>query len=146
MRRKYWVKRIKPPSYLISDYSKPGAIEERYIQEPLIKFIQPPKKIYVSEPMSEEPPLVTVKLDCVVNVTGVACKATSGEVSIISRNEPTEALKNKKPRIHQQVVAYAPDLGTPSRYGGWVSPYEMVNRGRLGPSRIERKKKTYEYY
>ena len=69
-----------------------------------------------------------------------------GKIAVEMKNEPTKALKNKKPRIHQQVVAYAPDLGIPSRYGSWVSPYEMINRGRLGPSRIERKKKTYDYY
>ncbi len=145
MRRKYWLKRIKPPSYLISDYSKPEAMEERYIQEPPIKFIDPPKEIFTPEPMSQKS-TVAVKVDCFVNVTGVVCKASAGEINVISRNEPTEALKNKKPSMHPREVAYAPDLGTPSRYGGWVSPYGMVNRGRLGSSRIERKKKTYEYY
>ena len=138
MRRKYWVRRIKPPSYLISDYSKPGAMEERYIQEPPIKFIDPPEEIFTPEPKSKKS-TVTVKVDCVVNVTGVVCKASAGEINIISRNEPTEHLKNMKKALHPRFVPNAPVLYHDPKYGGWIDPYEFR-------SKPKKKEKKYEYY
>jgi len=118
----------------LSEHSQRGKITARYIDySPTQKF----KKAQKAQPQS---------ISCTVQLSGSSCQLEVGKIAVEMKNEPTEALKNKKPRIHQQVVPYAPDLGIPSRYGGWVSPYEMVNRGRLGPSRIERKKKTYEYY
>ena len=138
MRRKYWLKRVKPPSYLISDYSKPGAMEERYIQEPPIKFIDPPEEIFTPEPKSQKS-TVTVKVDCVVNVTGVVCKASAGEINIISRNEPTEPLKNMNTTIHSRIVASAPMLYHDPKYGGWDNPYKFR-------SKPQKKEKKYEYY
>ena len=119
---------------LVSDHAQPSKIKSRYIDRTPLRYF-PRARTEVRETQ-----------DCTVLLSGVSCAVAAGEVSVISRNEPTEALKNKKPRIHPRVVAYTPDLGIPSRYGGWVSPYGMVNQGRLGSSRIERKKKTYEYY
>ena len=119
---------------LVSDHAQPSKIKSRYIDRTPLRYF-PRARTEVRETQ-----------DCTVFLSGVSCAVAAGEVSVISRNEPTEALKNKKPRIHPREVAYAPDLGIPSRYGGWVSPYGMVNRGHLGSSRIERKKKTYEYY
>ena len=139
MRRKYWLKRIKPPSYLISDYSKPGAMEERYIQEPRIKFINPPEEIFAPEPLSQKS-TATVKVDCVVSVNGVACKASAGEINIISRNEPTEPLKNMKKALHPRFVPNAPVLSHDPKYGGWIDPYAF----RIKPKKKEEKK--FEYY
>ena len=58
---------------------------------------------------------------------------------LVSGNEPTERLKNKKPAIHQRVCAYGPDLGHDPRYGGWIDPFEFVSKPKKKP-------KTYEYY
>ena len=138
MRRKYWVRRIKPPSYLISDYSKPGAMEERYIQEPRIKFINPPMEIFTPEPLSQKS-TATVKVDCVVSVNGVACKASAGEINIISRNEPTEPLKNMNTTIHARFVPSAPILYHDPKYGGWDDPYKFRVK-------LQKKEKKYEYY
>ena len=119
---------------LVSDHAQPSKIKSRYIDRTPLRYF-PRARTEVRETQ-----------DCTVVLSGVSCAVAAGEVSVVSRNEPTEALKNKKPSMHPREVAYAPDLGTPSRYGGWVGPYGMVNRGCLGSSRIERKKKTYEYY
>ena len=127
-------RRKRNPKGLVSEHANPSTISARYFDYAPLRYFPKPK-----------PQEATIK-NCTVRLSGSSCSVGMGEVGVMARNEPTEALKNKKPRIHQQVVPYAPDLGIPSRYGGWVSPYEMVNRGRLGPSRIERKKKTYEYY
>ena len=133
-KRLYRKRRKHNPNGLVSEHAQPGKIQSRYIDYTPLRYFPAPK-LEVKE-----------SKDCTVLLVGVGCSALAGEVSVISRNEPTKALKNKKPRIHPREVAYAPDLGIPSRYGSWISPYGMVNRGRLGPSRIERKKKTYEYY
>ena len=127
-------RRKRYPTGLVSDHAQPSKIKSRYIDRTPLRYFP----VARTEVMQTQ--------DCTVLLSGMSCTVAAGEVSVISRNEPTEALKNKKPRIHPREVAYAPDLGTPSRYGGWVGPYGMVNRGCLGSSRIERKKKTYEYY
>ena len=142
MRKRYWSRRNKPASHYLSDYNNPRIIDARYIQPSPFNFIPCPEQPVVVEPVEE----VVVRTDCQIKVSGLECVMETGSVEVISWNEPTEALKNKKTSMHPREVAYAPDLGTSSRYGGWVGPYGMVNRGCLGSSRIERKKKTYEYY
>jgi len=82
---------------------------------------------------------VTVKVDCVVNVNRVACKASAGEINIISRNEPTEPLKNMKKALYPRFVPSAPMMYHDPKYGGWIDPYEV----RSKPKKME---KDYEYY
>ena len=138
MRKYYWLRRQKPSSHLISDYSQSSRLEDRYIQDAGIHFVPPP-----SEPEELFEPLekrVEVRVDCQVSVGGVSCSVEVGELGLeISGNEPTERLKNKKPAIHQRVCAYGPDLGHDPRYGGWIDPFEFVSKPKKKP-------KTYDYY
>jgi len=138
MRKYYWLRRQKPSSHLISDYSQSSRLEDRYIQDAGIHFVPPP-----SEPEELFEPLekrVEVRVDCQVSVGRVSYSVEVGELGLeISGNEPTERLKNKKPAIHQRVCAYGPDLGHDPRYGGWIDPFEFV-------SKPKKKRKTYEYY
>ena len=138
MRKYYWLRRQKPPSHLISDYSQSSLMEDRYIQDSGIQFVPPPAELEeIFEPLEER---AEVRVDCRVSVGGVSCGMEAGELGLeISGNEPTERLKNKKPAIHQRVCAYGPDLGHDPRYGGWIDPFEFV-------SKPKKKRKTYEYY
>ena len=138
MRKYYWLRRQKPSSHLISDYSQSSRLEDRYIQDAGIHFVPPP-----SEPEELFEPLekrVEVRVDCQVSVGRVSYSVEVGELGLeISGNEPTERLKNKKPAIHQRVCAYGPDLGHDPRYGGWIDPFEFVSKPKKKP-------KTYDYY
>ena len=138
MRKYYWLRRQKPPSHLISDYSQSSRLEDRYIQDTGIHFMAPPAELEeFFEPLEES---VEVRVDCQVSVEGVSCNVEVANLDIlVSGNEPTERLKNKKPAIHQRVCAYGPDLGHDPRYGGWIDPFEFV-------SKPKKKTKNYEYY
>ena len=138
MRKYYWLKRRRPASYLISEYSSQSKLEDRYIQDSGIRFVPPPAElIELPEPIEDR---VEVRVDCQVSVGGVSCGVEVGELGLeISGNEPTERLKNKKQAIHQRVCAYGPDLGHDPRYGGWIDPFEFVSKPKKKP-------KTYDYY
>ena len=127
-------RRKRYPTGLVSDHAQPSKIKSRYIDRTPLRYF-PVTRAEVKETQ-----------DCTVLLSGMSCTVAAGDVSVISRNEPTEALKNKKPVIHPRQIANAPDMGFPSRYGGWIDPFESVNQREFGSSRIERKKKTYEYY
>ena len=138
MRKYHWLKRRRPASYLISEYSSQSKLEDRYIQNSGIRFVPPPAEL--EEPFEPLEESAEVRVDCQVSVGGVSCGMEVGELELeISGNEPTERLKNKKPAIHQRVCAYGPDLGHDPRYGGWIDPFEFV-------SKPQKKRKTYEYY
>ena len=138
MRKYYWLQRQKPASHLISDYSQSSRLEDRYIQDSGIHFVSPPSELEeFFEPLEER---AEVRVDCQVSVEGVSCGVEVANLDIlVSGNEPTERLKNKKPAIHQRVCAYGPDLGHDPRYGGWIDPFEFI-------SKPKKKRKTYEYY
>ena len=119
---------------LVSDHAQPSKIKSRYIDRTPLRYF-PRARTEVRETQ-----------DCTVLLSGMSCTVAAGEVLVISRNEPTEALKNKKAVIHPRQIANAPDMGFPSCYGGWIDPFESVNQREFGSARIERKKKTYEYY
>ena len=138
MRKYYWLRRQKPSSHLISDYSQSSRLEDRYIQDSGIRFVSPAAELgEFLEPLEER---VEVRVDCQVSVGGVSCGVEVGKLGLeISGNEPTERLKNKKPAIHQRVCAYGPDLGHDPRYGGWIDPFEFI-------SKPKKKQKNYEYY
>ena len=133
-KRLYKKRRKHNPNGLVSEHAQPGKIQSRYIDYTPLRYF-PSAKTEVRETQ-----------DCTVLLSGVSCAVAAGEVSVISRNEPTEVLKNKKAVIHPRQIANAPDMGFPSCYGGWIDPFESVNQREFGSSRIERKKKTYEYY
>jgi len=138
MRKYYWLRRQKPSSHLISDYSQSSRLEDRYIQDAGIHFVPPPSEPQESFKLLEE--RVEVRVDCEVSVGGVSCGVEMGELGLeISGNEPKSRKKNKKPAIHQRVCAYGPDLGHDPRYGGWIDPFEFVSKPKKKP-------KTYEYY
>ena len=138
MRKYYWLRRQKPSSHLISDYSQSSRLEDRYIQDTGIHFVPPPSEPQESFKLLEE--RVEVRVDCEVSVGGVSCGVEMGELGLeISGNEPKARKKNIKPAIHQRVCAYGPVLGHDPRYGGWIDPYEFVYRPK-------KKSKTYEYY
>ena len=138
MRKYYWLQRQKPASHLISDYSQSSRLEDRYAQDSGIHFVPPPSEPEELFELLEES--VEVRVDCKVSVEGMSCGVELANLDIlVSGNEPTERLKNKKPAIHQRVCAYGPDLGHDPRYGGWIDPFEFV-------SKPKKKRKTYEYY
>ena len=125
MKKRYWVKRIKPPSHLMSDFCNPVKLQERYIQKSPFRFIPASSEdfdVEVDERVEE--PLV-IKADCVVRLEGVNCQSEVGEVLCISRNEPTERLKNNKKPIHQRYIAPAEMLHGSSRYVKWSDPFEV---------------------
>ena len=124
MKKRYWVKITKPPAHLMSDFGNPAKLQERYIQKSPIRFIPaPPEPFDVVVDESVEKPL-EIKADCVVRVEGVNCQSEVGEVLCISRNEPTEWLKNNKNTIHQRHIAPAEILHGSSKYIKWTDPYE----------------------
>ena len=130
--------KTKTPSHLISDYSQPSRIEDRYIQESGIHFVPPPvefKELFA--PIDER---VEVQVDCQVSVGGMSCSMEVGELGLeISGNELTEPLKNMKMALHPRFVPNVPVLYHDPKYGGWIDPYEI---------RVKRKKKEkkFEYY
>jgi hypothetical protein len=141
MKKYYWLKRRKPSARFISDYSNPNDLQDRYVSPPPVRFVDPPSHPVELARDSAQLESVQVHVDCAVVVKGVECEMTAGEVGVLSGNEPTEALKNKKPCIHQRFIASGNDMGHDPKYGGWINPYE----GRWGQGSA-RKKKSYEYY
>ena len=124
MKKRYWVKRTKPPSHLMSDFGNPAKLQERYVQKPPFRFIPAPpepSEVEVDERVEES---LQIKADCVVRVEGVNCQSEIGEVFCISRNEPTERLKNNNNTIHQRHIAPAEILHGSSKYIKWTDPYE----------------------
>jgi len=124
MKKRYWVKRTKPPAHLMSDFGKPAKLQERYIQKPPIRFIPAPHELSDVEVDEREEESLKIKADCVVRVEGVNCQSEIGEVFCISRNEPTERLKNNNNTIHQRHIAPAEILHGSSKYIKWTDPYE----------------------
>ena len=100
MKKRYWVKRTKPPAHLMSDFGNPVKLQERYVQKSPFRFI----------PAPPEPSEIEVD--------------ERGEVLCISRNEPTEWLKNNNNTIHQRYIAPAEMLHGSSKYIRWTDPYE----------------------
>ena len=138
MRKYYWLRRQKPPSHLISDYSQSSRLEDRYAQDSGIHFVPPPSELEeLFEPLEES---TEVRVDCQVSVGGMSCSVEVGELGLeISGNEPTEPLKNMKKALHPRIVANAPVLYHDPKYGGWIDPYEF----RIKP---KKKEKKFEYY
>ena len=138
MRKYYWLRRQKPASHLISDYSQSSRLEDRYIQDSGIHFVPPPEELReLFEPLEES---VEIQVDCQVSVGGMSCSVEVRELGLeISGNEPTEHLKNIKKALHPRFVPNAPVLYHDPKYGGWIDPYEI---------RVKRKKreKRFEYY
>ena len=138
MRKYHWLKRRRPASYLISEYSSQSKLEDRYFQDSGIRFVPPPAELKeLFEPLEES---VEVRVDCQVSVGGVSCGVEVGELGLeISGNEPTEPLKNMKKALHPRFVPNAPLLSHDPKYGGWIDPYEI---------RVKRKKKgkKFDYY
>ena len=138
MRKYYWLRRQKPSSHLISDYSQSSRLEDRYIQDAGIHFVPPP-----SEPEELFEPLekgVEVRVDCQVSVGRVSYSVEVGELGLeISGNEPTEPLKNIKKAIHARFVPSVPVLSHDPKYVGWVDPFEFR-------SKPKKREKDYEYY
>ena len=136
MKKRYWVKRTKPPSHLMSDFGNPAKLQERYVQKPPFRFIPAPPEpsdIEVDERVEES---LKIKADCVVRVEGVNCQSEVGEVLCISRNEPTEWLNNNKKPIHQRYIAPAEILHGSSRYVKWSDPFEVCPSSK---KKVERK-------
>jgi hypothetical protein len=124
MKKRYWVKRTKPPAHLMSDFGNPAKLQERYVQKPPFRFIPAPPSpsdVEVDERVEES---LQIKADCVVRVEGMNCQSEVGEVLCISRNEPTERLKNNNNTIHQRYIAPAEMLQGSSKYIRWTDPYE----------------------
>ena len=126
MKKRYWVKRTKPPAHLMSDFGNPAKLQERYIQKSPIRFIPAPPESYDVEVDEREEESLKIKADCVVRVEGVNCQSEVGEFLCISRNEPTERLKNNKNTIHQRYIAPAEMLHGSSRYVKWTDPYQSI--------------------
>ena len=139
MKKFHWLKRRRPASYLISEYSSQSKLEDRYLQDSGIHFVSPPlaELKEVSEPVEER---AEVREDCEVVLGGMSCGVEVGELGLeISGNEPTEPLKNMKKALHPRIVPIAPVIYHDPKYGGWVDPFEF----RIKP---KKKKKKFEYY
>jgi hypothetical protein len=137
MRKRYWTRHNKPASHYLSDYNNPRIIDARYKQPSPFTFIP-----YQEEPAIIEAPVepVEVRIDCEVAVKGVSCEMEAGSVMTEVRSLNVQSLRKVK-KIHQQHVAYAPEIGNPSRYGGWVNPFTRIHGERQKP-----KKKTFKFY
>jgi len=123
----YRKRRKRNPNGLVSEHAQPGKIQSRYIDySPLRNF-------------SRRTPDVVVTQDCSVQLAGSGCSVSLGQVDVISRNEPTEPLKNMKKALHPRFVPSAPLLSHDPKYGGWIDPYEVR-------SKPKKKEKDYEYY
>ena len=53
----------------------------------------------------------------------------------MTRNEPTEPLKNMKKALHPRIVPSAPVIYHDPKYGGWVDPFEF----RIKPKKKKKK-------
>ncbi len=138
MRKYHWLKRRRPASYLISEYSSQSKLEDRYFQDSGIRFVPPPAELIELPELLEE--RVEIRVDCQVSVGGLSCSVEVGELgSEISGNEPTELLKNMNKALHPRFVPNAPVLYHDLKYGGWIDPYEF----RAKP---KKKEKKFEYY
>ena len=124
MKKRYWVKRTKPPTHLMSDFGNPVKLQERYVQKSPIRFIPAPPELSDVEVDERVEESLQIKADSVVRVEGVNCQSEIGEVFCISRNEPTERLKNNNNTIHQRHIAPAEILHGSSKYIKWTDPYE----------------------
>ena len=139
MRKYYWLRRQKPASHLISDYSQPSRLEDRYIQDSGIHFVPSPAELEeIFEPLEEK---FKVRVDCQVSVGGVSCEVEVGELgSEIWGNEPkNKPMKNMKKALHPRFIPNPPLLSHDPKYGSWIDPYKI---------RVKRKKeeKKFEYY
>ena len=141
MKKYYWLKRRKPSARLISDYSNPNDLKDRYVPPPTLRFVDPPIDLVDEVVRETEQESVEAAIDCAVLVGGMACEITAGVVGVVSGNEPTKPLKNMNTAIHRRLIPAASDLGHDPKYGGWIDPF----KGRWGQGK-EKKKKTYEYY
>ena len=83
-KRLYKKRRKKNPNGLVSEHAQPGKIQSRYIDFTPIHYFSVPKSKIVEQK------------DCTIHLSGSSCSLSTGEVSVISRNEPTEPLKNLK--------------------------------------------------
>ena len=137
MKKRYWLNRLKPSSYLLSDYANRARLEERYVQPSGLTFIDPVDFEEVETEVVESS--VNVQVDCCVSLGGVQCGVEAGFVKVISGNEPTEPLKNIKKAIHARFVPSVPVLSHDPKYGGWVDPFEFR-------SKPKKREKDYEYY
>ena len=63
MRKYYWLRRQKPLSYLISDYSQSSRLGDRYTQDSGIHFVLPSRDelVELPQPLEER---VEVRVDC----------------------------------------------------------------------------------
>ena len=141
MKKYYWLKRRKPSARLISDYSNPNDLKDRYAPPPTLRFVDLPIDLVDEAATKTEQESVEAACDCVVRVEGMACEIFDGVVGVVSGNEPTKPLKNMNTAIHRRLIPAASDLGHDPKYGGWIDPF----KGRWGQGK-EKKKKTYEYY
>ena len=123
----YKKRRKKNPNGLISEHAQPGKIQSRYIDFTPLRYFSVPN------------PKIVEQQDCTVHLSGSSCSLSTGEVTVISRNEPTEPLKNMKKALHPRIVPNAPVISHDPKYGGWIDPYKF----RVKP---KKKEKTYDYY
>ena len=124
MKKLYCMTRTNPAAHLMSDFGNPAKLQARYIQKSPIRFIPAPPEPADFEADERVEESLEIKADCVVRVEGVNCKSEVGEFLCISRNEPTERLKNNKNTIHQRHIAPAEILHGSSKYIKWTDPYE----------------------
>ena len=139
MKKFHWLKRRRPASYLISEYSNQSKLEDRYLQDSGIHFVSPPPAELkeFSEVLEER---FEVRVDCEVVLGGMSCGVEVGELGLeVSGNEPTEPLKNIKKALHPRIVPNAPVISHDPKYGGWIDPYEI----RIKP---KKKEKKFVYY
>ena len=104
MKKYYWLKRRKPSARLISDYSNPNDLKDRYAPPPTLRFVDPPIDLVDEAVTKTEQESVEAACDCVVRVEGMACKIFDGVVGVVSGNEPTKPLKNMNPAIHRRLI------------------------------------------
>lgn len=123
----YKKRRKRNPNGPISEHAQPGKIQSRYIDYTPLRYF----------PVSK--PQVVEQQNCTVQLSGSSCTLSTGEISVITRNEPTEPLKNIKKALHPRFVPNAPVLYHDPKYGGWIDPYEVR-------SKPKKKEKNYEYY
>ena len=128
MKKYYWLKRRKPSARLISDYSNPNDLKDRYAPPPTLRFVDPPIDLVDEVVRETEQESVKAAIDCAVLVGGMACEITAGVVDVVSGNEPTKPLKIMNTAIHRRLIPAASDLGHDPKYGGWINPF----KGRWG--------------
>ena len=123
----YRKRRKRNPNGLVSEHAQPGKIQSRYID------YTPLRNFSVSASGN------AIHNDCIIQLTGNECSLSLCEVEVISRNEPTEPLKNMKKTLHPRVVPSVPILHHDPKYGGWEDPYKFR-------SKPQKKEKKFEYY